>query len=195
MKNIRRTLVLLLSAVAIFFLAPTNLMADKPDFTPGKPEIVPPESPPGKPFQTPPGKNHAPVADAGMDQNDVVLGKTVILDGSGSSDPDGDTLSYTWSMKTWPAEIEATLSSTTADKPTFIADKVGSYTIQLIVDDGRVYSLPSSVTVTAVAQCLTHNGAEYCEVTSPYTERVWLDRNLGAARVCTTFNDTACYGD
>ena len=40
-----------------------------------------------------------------------------------------------------------------------------------------------------------HNTTTYSAVTSPYTGRIWLDRNLGAARVCTSFNDTACYGD
>ncbi len=42
---------------------------------------------------------------------------------------------------------------------------------------------------------ITYNGTTYGFVTSPYTGKVWLDRNLGAARVCTSFNDTACYGD
>ncbi len=42
---------------------------------------------------------------------------------------------------------------------------------------------------------ITHNGVTYGTVTSPYTGRVWLDRNLGASRVCTAFNDGACYGD
>ena len=44
-------------------------------------------------------------------------------------------------------------------------------------------------------KCLTHLGKTYCEVTSPYTDKVWLDRNMGAARVCTTLDDTACFGD
>lgn len=39
--------------------------------------------------------NRAPSADAGPDQT-VVTPATVTLDGSGSSDPDGDTLSYSW---------------------------------------------------------------------------------------------------
>ena len=43
--------------------------------------------------------------------------------------------------------------------------------------------------------CITHNGTEYCDVTSPYTGKIWLDRNLGATEVCTALNDTACYGD
>jgi len=40
-----------------------------------------------------------------------------------------------------------------------------------------------------------HNGTVYGEVTSPYTGKIWLDRNLGANRVCTSFNDIECYGD
>ena len=42
---------------------------------------------------------------------------------------------------------------------------------------------------------ISHNGTSYGTVTSPYTGRVWLDRNLGASKVCTSFSDTACYGD
>jgi len=50
-------------------------------------------------------------------------------------------------------------------------------------------------TVCIVAETITHNGVTYGTVTSPYTGRVWLDRNLGASRVCTAYNDSACYGD
>ena len=42
---------------------------------------------------------------------------------------------------------------------------------------------------------IIHNNRIYGTVTSPYTGKVWLDRNLGASRVCTAFNDTMCYGD
>ena len=44
-------------------------------------------------------------------------------------------------------------------------------------------------------ESITHHGTTYGKVTSPYTGRVWLDRNLGAKRVCTSFTDTQCYGD
>ena len=50
-------------------------------------------------------------------------------------------------------------------------------------------------TTTETETIITHNGVDYKTVTSPTTGRVWLDRNLGAAEVCQTFNDTACYGD
>lgn len=42
---------------------------------------------------------------------------------------------------------------------------------------------------------ITHNGITYGMVTSPYTGKVWLDRNLGANSVCTGSNDSVCRGD
>jgi len=42
---------------------------------------------------------------------------------------------------------------------------------------------------------VTHNDITYGLVTSPYTDRVWLDRNLGASQVCTSMTDSACFGD
>ncbi len=42
---------------------------------------------------------------------------------------------------------------------------------------------------------ITHNNTTYGTVTSPYTGKVWLDRNLGASQVCTAFDDPDCYGD
>ncbi len=53
----------------------------------------------------------------------------------------------------------------------------------------------STDTNTTADTTITHNGVEYKTVTSPTTSRVWLDRNLGAARVCESKTDTACYGD
>ncbi len=41
----------------------------------------------------------------------------------------------------------------------------------------------------------TWKGFTYNIITSPITGRQWLDRNLGASRVCTSSTDTSCYGD
>ena len=38
------------------------------------------------------------------------------------------------------------------------------------------------------------DGIEYTEVISPYTGRVWLDRNLGATQVATSISDSDGYG-
>ncbi len=44
-------------------------------------------------------------------------------------------------------------------------------------------------------EVIAHNELEYYTVQSPYTHRVWLDRNLGATRVCQSIDDALCFGD
>ncbi|QFR50349.1 hypothetical protein FJR48_11680 [Sulfurimonas lithotrophica] len=49
-----------------------------------------------------------------------------------------------------------------------------------------------------VEDIITHNELSYKTVTSPYTGRVWLDRNIGATEACSTSMDqsnTRCFGD
>lgn len=38
-------------------------------------------------------------------------------------------------------------------------------------------------------------GYEYKTVISPFTGKIWLDRNLGATEVCKNSNDKNCFGD
>jgi hypothetical protein len=74
-----------------------------------------------------------------------------------------------------------------------------SYTFTAKATDTSNNETIQTVTITILdIECenpVTHNGTMYCTVVSPYTGKVWLDRNLGAARVCESYNDTACYGD
>ncbi len=95
------------------------------------------------------GTNSAPIANAGPDQN-VSTGSLVTLDGSGCADADGNTLTYSWLFTSKPAGSTAALSSTTVVKPTFTADKDGSYVLSLVVNDGTVNSVADMVTITAV---------------------------------------------
>jgi hypothetical protein len=86
----------------------------------------------------------APVADAGVDQS-AFVGDTLALDGSGSSDADGDPLTYAWSLLSVPAGSLAVLSNTHLVDPALIVDMPGTYVVQLIVNDGIVNSAPSTV--------------------------------------------------
>src|SRR5438034_11623326 len=92
--------------------------------------------------------NSRPVANAGLDQT-VVVGATVQLDGSRSSDADGDLLTFRWALTTRPAGSQATLANPTTVNPTFVVDRLGTYGAQLIVNDGHLDSPPATVTVPA----------------------------------------------
>ena len=89
-----------------------------------------------------PSPNRAPVASAGPDQN-VVVGAAVQLTGSGSSDADGDVLSYRWT----PPD-GSSLDSLTAVGPRYVATAAGTYRFVLVVNDGTVDSTPDEVLVT-----------------------------------------------
>jgi subtilisin family serine protease len=92
--------------------------------------------------------NDAPLADAGLDQS-VVTGAAVTLDGSGSSDVEGDALAYSWSITSAPGSSSAQLDDPNAVSPSFTTDIEGSYVVELVVNDGAANSTPDSVTVTA----------------------------------------------
>jgi hypothetical protein len=92
-----------------------------------------------------PSVNHPPVANAGLDQT-VNEGALVTLDGSASSDSDGNALMYRW---TAPDGI--ILNSAIPAKPTFIAPGVASdstVVFILVVNDGTLDSSPDTVTIT-----------------------------------------------
>ena len=92
--------------------------------------------------------NSEPIANAGINQN-VVVGASVTLDGTNSSDANRDQLTFRWVMMSKPTGSAATLSSAVSAKPTFVADKIGTYVISLIVNDGKVDSTAVSTTITA----------------------------------------------
>jgi preprotein translocase subunit SecF len=94
--------------------------------------------------------NVAPVANAGVNQN-VVVASVVTLDGSISSDANGDALTYKWVLLSKPSGSTASLSSSTATKPTFTADMAGTYVASLIVNDGKLDSTVVATTISAAA--------------------------------------------
>ncbi|WP_372948460.1 Ig-like domain-containing protein [Mariniphaga sp.] len=101
-------------------------------------------------------KNNPPIADAGEDQT-VLMTQIVTLDGTGSTDPDNNTLNYSWMFATTdagdpiPAGSTAVLSNAETATPSFVADLPGVYSVKLIVNDGLADSEPDYVIVTALS--------------------------------------------
>lgn len=97
--------------------------------------------------------NGMPTASAGPDQT-VASGTTPALDSSGSLDPEGETLSYSWTQLSGPT---VTLSDATAATPTFatpvldFGDADVVLVFQLVVSDGVRLSPPDTVQITVTA--------------------------------------------
>lgn len=97
-----------------------------------------------RPTNVSPPINTAPTADASLDQN-VSQWATVELDGSASSDKEGDPLSYYWTFVSGPTYLSLTNANTAT--PSFTANITGTYVYSLTVYDGKSTSQPDTVTV------------------------------------------------
>jgi hypothetical protein len=93
----------------------------------------------------------APIANAGPNQS-AVVGGTVTLNGSKSTDTDGKALTYKWSMVSAPTGSKAVILNPTAEGASFVPDLPGTFVVQLIVNDGFLNSLPATAEIVAVSQ-------------------------------------------
>jgi len=95
-------------------------------------------------------QNQQPLANAGNDK-EVITGSVFSLDGTKSSDPEDDQLTYSWSILSKPDGSKAVLSDSTFKKPTVKTDLSGDYLYSLVVSDGINTSLSDEVKVTVVS--------------------------------------------
>jgi parallel beta-helix repeat protein len=90
--------------------------------------------------------NNAPVADAGKDQK-IKLGENASLNGSGSYDPDNDTLLYNWS-----SNLDGFLGNASVLNNLKLSK--GNHTIKLTVSDGKL-SDSDTCLITVVSETVT----------------------------------------
>ena len=90
----------------------------------------------------------APFADAGPAAN-ALVGNIAKLDGSQSYDPDGDLITFLWSIADAPPGSAASLIGATSPEPNFTPDLAGEFLIELVVNGGQLDSAVAQVVVTA----------------------------------------------
>jgi len=92
-----------------------------------------------------PSTNNAPLADAGNDRT-VSTEHLITLDGTQSSDPENDDLTYLW---TQVSGTNVTLNFNTIAAPSLTTpDTNGELIFELVVNDGQLNSPPSTVSIS-----------------------------------------------
>ncbi|UCF19958.1 MAG: hypothetical protein JSU87_00670 [Gemmatimonadota bacterium] len=134
-------------------------------------------------FFQPPPPNEPPVADAGEDQEVECSGDggtVVTLDGSASSDPDGDPLTYTW------AEDGVVIAGPTTEPTVQATLGLGVHVIELTVEDGNGGTGTDEVTIT-----VSDTQAPILEMTVEPTE-LWSPNHKLRLVAVGTASDACC---
>lgn len=135
--------------------------------------------------------NIAPTARAGLDQTVSNLPATVTLNGSSSTDPDGDTLSYQWQQISGPA---VTLNNANSAITSFSAGAVSQDEVlvfELTVNDGALNDT-DSVQITLKAQS-QGNTAPVADAGSNQTVAANATVTLDASASSDADGDTLSY--
>ncbi len=92
-------------------------------------------------------ENQAPSAKIGEVISQMAAGDTLTIYGNSSKDPEAAPLTYNWSLIYKPEQSKTSLTIR-EESCSFHLDVDGSYTIQLIVNDGELDSEPVSVNIS-----------------------------------------------
>ncbi len=128
--------------------------------------------------------NRPPVADAGTGGLlPPCSDDEIILNGYGSWDPEGATIAYLWSLISAPKgskTSDASFDDRTSPTPHFTWDVSGTYSFQLLVNDGETDSAPDVVTYTIQDRSFNN----------PPVANAGADQSISNSTDCTTSSYT-----
>lgn len=126
------------------------------------------------------------------------LSSTQVL-GAGLTTLPTSSWSYTYSGSTATIQLNYGSIGDSREELQFTSAYEGTYkSITTLYSSGSVTTVWGTFILSNTSSggtTVTHNGITYGTVTSPYTGKVWLDRNVGAVRACQYLSDNSCYGD
>lgn len=96
----------------------------------------------------------------------IRVGDTASLDGSASTAPASDPITYAWSFTHKPqASKTAVLTNANSVNPTFVPDVAGTYMVQLVVTSGGISSQRAIALVEAQYQVIITPDFVFIQVT------------------------------
>jgi len=119
--------------------------------------------------------------------------KLTVTDNNGATSSDevivvvNEKLTYNWKVGAW-GDCSGLCGNNNATQTRTVSCQDSANSI--VADNLCTASKPSSSQICTEKLCIVFD-----TITSPVTGKEWMDRNLGASRVCTSFNDSLCYGD
>ncbi len=123
--------------------------------------------------------NLPPIANVGKTPVVTSQGKNTVLDGSNSTDPNGDFLSYQWYLESFPAGSNAKIQQSAARIANLRPDLPGSYVISLKVTDekGAVHAITHTLNTLAIRP-LAHSVKD-AEYSKSLDKIIAVDSQLG----------------
>ena len=90
--------------------------------------------------------NTAPTAEISGEASTMV-GQSLTLSAQGSSDAEGDSLTYSWELASQPSDSSLSLTNATSEEIEFTPDVAGDYALALTVNDGTADSAVVEITI------------------------------------------------
>lgn len=125
--------------------------------------------------------DHRPTAALLLEELELLGGQKASLNGTPSFDPNGDPLTFSWSVLSVPsgsAITQSSLTGATEAIASFLPDRFGTYELSLTVNDGNIDSLPVKAVVRVI---------QVLKVPTTYeTIQAAIDAALDGARIEVT---------